>query len=326
MLKNFVQVTIRYMKAFLWPFDVAGRNGESVMKSFAKRVMSFVLISFAVCMSVLAGPSRLEALAVDDPYTALSKATTVYNGVDYRGEYNPLYYYLNYEDLRNAFGADPNKLVEHWVIFGKNEKRVANRLIGDNTDYIVPTGDTGVVIIAKTSHDNGGMSYEQEVQARSTAKQIAEAINNAATATSKSSSNSSSSKSTSKTKTIKDVEKVAYAAGIVRAYCDQGTFTTAGGINQTAYGVFVGGEYSSAGATRALGLILDYLGITWVHKNIGTFEDQYCQVIVDGKEGYGDGMKATAGYGKHPFEGGKEKDAVTYAKIRYKFDVATQRQ
>ncbi len=119
---------------------------------------------------------------------------------------------------------------------------------------------------------------------------------------------------------------MAYAAGIVRAYCDQGTFTTSGGINQTAYGVFVGGEYSSAGATRALGLILDYLGITWVHKNIGTFEDQYCQVIVDGKEGYGDGMQAAAGYGKHPYEGGKDKDAVTYAKIRYKFDVATQRQ
>ncbi len=303
------------------------------MKCFVKRVVSFVLISFAVCTMVLAGPSRLQVQAVDDPYTALSKATTVYNGVDYRGEYNPLYYYLNYQDLRDAFGADPNKLVEHWVIFGKKEKRVANRLIGDNTDYIVPTGDTGVVIIAKTSHDNGGMSYEQEVQARSTAKQIAEAINNAAEATSKSSSKSSSKsgddssgKSTKKTKDIKDVEKVAYAAGIVRAYCDQGTFTTSGGINQTAYGVFVGGEYSSAGATRALGLILDYLGITWVHKNIGTFEDQYCQVIVDGKEGYGDGMKAAAGYGKHPYEGGKDKDAVTYAKIRYKFDVATQRQ
>nr|MCR5156496.1 hypothetical protein [Butyrivibrio sp.] len=123
----------------------------------------------------------------------------------------------------------------------------------------------------------------------------------------------------------KDVEKVAYAAGVVKAYCDLGTYTTKGKIYRTAYGVFIGGEYSCAGATRALGLVLDYLGITWVHVNINTWADQYCRVIVDGKEGYGDAMIESAGYGKHPNEGGKASDAVTYAKIRYKFDVATQR-
>ena len=285
----------------------------------------------------------LKAEAVDDPYTALSKATTTYNGVNYAGEYNPLYYYLNYEDLRNAFGPDPNKLIEHWVIFGRNEKRVANRLIGDNTEYVVPTGDTGMVVVPKTNHDNGGMTYAQEVQARSIAKQIADAIIKATEpeepATNSTNSNSSangstntSSGTTARTSTaannknqVKEVEKVAYAAGIVRAYCDQGTFTTEGKIYRTAYGVFIGGQYSSAGATRALGLILDYLGITWVHKNINTWADQYCQVIVDGQEGYGDGISATAGYGKHPSEGGKEKDAVSYAKVRSKFEVKTQR-
>lgn len=290
------------------------------------------MLSLAVFAGVsFSGTATLEAYAADDPYTAFSKATTVYNGVDYKAEYNPLYYYLNYGDLRNAFGANPDKLVEHWVIFGKKEGRVANRLIGDSTEFVVPTGDKDVIVIPKTKHDNGGMTYDQEIQARNIAKQIAEAIENAADAgnssgTSSASSASSSSKSkTSKKKPIKEVEKVAYAAGIVKAYCNLGTYTTEGKIYRTAYGVFIGGEYSCAGATRALGLILDYLGISWVHKNINSWEDQWCQVIVDGKEGYGDGITATAGYGKHPNEGGNEKDVVSYSKIRYKFEVATEK-
>ena len=289
-----------------------------------------VLSAFALTLFIMFSEvCSLEIHAADDPYTAFSKATTVYNGVDYKSEYNPLFYYLNYADLRQAFGTDANKLIEHWVLFGKKEKRVANRLIGDSTEFVVPTGDEGVVVIPKTKHDNGGMTYDQEIQARSIAKQIAAAINNAAEAsdTSKSSSSSSSksSKSKSKTKEIKEVEKVAYAAGVVKAYCDLGTYTTEGKIYRTAYGVFIGGQYSCAGSTRALGLILDYLGINWVHKNINQWEDQWCQVIVDGKEGYGDPMIAAAGYGKHPNEGGNAKDAVSYAKIRYKFEVATQK-
>jgi hypothetical protein len=179
------------------------------------------------------------------------------------------------------------------------------------------------------------MTYDQEVIARSYAKQIAEGINKSIEAVNasknKSSSSSSSKKSSDSDKAksdknkVKDVEKVAYAAGIINAYCAQGTYTTEGKIYRTAYGVFVGGEYSCAGATRALGLVLDYLGITWVHKNANTWEDQWCQVIVDGKEGYADAITATAGYGKHPNEGGSEKDAVSYAKIRNKFDMASQR-
>lgn len=43
-------------------------------------------------------------------------------------EFNALYYYYNYQDLRDAFGMDPVKLLEHYNTFGKNEKRVANRM------------------------------------------------------------------------------------------------------------------------------------------------------------------------------------------------------
>lgn len=298
-----------------------------------KRALSIVLAVIAGIFIIGSDLSSITVQAADDPYVALSKATTKYNGVDYKNEYNPLYYYLNYQDLRDAYGTDANKLIEHWVVFGKKEKRVANRLIGDSTEYVVPTGDTGVVIIPKAKHGNGGMTYDQEVIARSYAKQIADGINKAIeevnASKSKSSSSSSSKKSSSSSSSdknkVKDIEKVAYAAGVINAYCAQGTYTTEGKIYRTAYGVFVGGEYSCAGATRALGLVLDYLGITWVHKNANTWNDQWCQVIVDGKEGYADAISASAGYGKHPNEGGSEKDAVTYAKIRSKFDMASQR-
>ncbi|MBR4640688.1 MAG: hypothetical protein IKO79_09015, partial [Butyrivibrio sp.] len=58
------------------------------------------MLSLAVFTGVsFSGTATLEAYAADDPYTAFSKATTVYNGVDYKAEYNPLYYYLNYADL-----------------------------------------------------------------------------------------------------------------------------------------------------------------------------------------------------------------------------------
>ena len=303
------------------------------MMLILKRALSIVLAVIAGIFIVGSDLSSLTVQAADDPYVALSKATTKYNGVDYKNEYNPLYYYLNYQDLRDAYGTDANKLIEHWVVFGKKEKRVANRLIGDSTEYVVPTGDTGVVIIPKAKHGNGGMTYDQEVIARSYAKQIADGINKAIeevnASKSKSSSSSSSKKSSSSSSSdknkVKDIEKVAYAAGVINAYCAQGTYTTEGKIYRTAYGVFVGGEYSCAGATRALGLVLDYLGITWVHKNANTWNDQWCQVIVDGKEGYADAITASAGYGKHPNEGGSEKDAVTYAKIRSKFDMASQR-
>ena len=267
-----------------------------------------IVISVFLAVCLIISPMYSAKASAADPYTALSKATRKYNGVDYSNEYNPLYYYLNYKDLRDAFGTDGNKLIEHYVVFGKKEKRVANKLIGDSTEYVVPTGKENMVIIPKTLHGNGGMTADQEVQARSIAKQIADGINQ--TATDK----------------VKDIEKVAYAAGIVRAYCDLGTYTTSGQMYRTAYGVFIGGQYSCAGSTRALGLILDYLGITWVHVNANTWDDQWCQVIADGQEGYGDAIKATAAYGKHPNQGGNKKDAISYSKIRKKFDVATQKK
>ncbi len=260
----------------------------------------------------------------EDTRKTLEKGTTKYNGVDYSKapyNYNPLYYYLNYADLREAIGPDPAKLVEHYALFGIKEKRVANKetVVGPVPDsgsfqYVVPSSQKtqkksdGMVVISGNVHSNGGMTRAQEVAARDVAYQIAKHVYEQVKP---------------KHDAYKDgdqIKMVAYATGIVNAYCNMGTFTTEGKIYRTAYGVFVGGEYSSAGATRALGLVLDYLDtmmtddppLKWVHINANKWDDQWCQVVCDKHEAYADAILPSAGYGKHPNEGGKKKDIKKY--------------
>lgn len=93
-----------------------------------------------------------------------------------------------------------------------------------------------------------------------------------------------------------DLDKVSAAAEIVAGYCRQGTASDSQD-SATAYGVFIKGEYSSAGATRALGLVLDCLGYSWQHINAGTSNYQWCQLTMDGQTGWADGQSGTAGYG-----------------------------
>jgi len=51
--------------------------------------------------------------------------TTMYNGVDYAGVYDPNYYLEHYADVRNAFANDGYALVAHFVNYGINEARQA---------------------------------------------------------------------------------------------------------------------------------------------------------------------------------------------------------
>jgi|GEM_PF-3063085 len=283
----------------------------------------------------------------EDTYNTLLKGTTVYNGVDYGAKYgyNPLYYFLNYNDLRIAYGADPAKLVEHYAIFGIKEKRVANAPItrgaqawSSSNEYIVPSNQLtkekkdGMVVIPDQIHNNGGMNRRQETEARSIARQLATNIyNQVMTVNSNSKKSSSKKKSTSTQPQIPEIEMVAYATGIVQAYCNAGRELTQDEVKKsgskvyrTAYGVFCAHEFTSAGATRALGLILDYLNdtiqqknpgaapIKWVHVNANTWNQQYCQIACNNHEAYADAIYGIAGYGKHPLEGGVDQDIQKY--------------
>ena len=61
----------------------------------------------------------------------------------------------------------------------------------------------------------------------------------------------------------------------------------------------VKGEYSCAGATRALGLVLDCMGYQWTHVNENQYGHQWCSLYMDGQLGFADGQIGLAGYGEH---------------------------
>lgn len=65
----------------------------------------------------------------------------VYNGVVYDDEFDPVYYSNAYADLKKAFGTDAAKLLEHWVVYGKKEGRIA---IASKATPVVIASGTGV--------------------------------------------------------------------------------------------------------------------------------------------------------------------------------------
>ena len=67
-------------------------------------------------------PAAVEAKQARD---AELSALKNYSGNN--AEFNAYYYYTNYKDLQDAFGADPDKLFDHYNRLGKSESRVANR-------------------------------------------------------------------------------------------------------------------------------------------------------------------------------------------------------
>lgn len=89
------------------------------------------------------------------------------------------------------------------------------------------------------------------------------------------------------------------AAQIVSYYCSFCNYTMEGADYRTPFGVFVKGEYSCAGATRALGLVLDCMGYQWTHVNENQYGHQWCSLYMDGQLGFADGQIGLAGYGEH---------------------------
>lgn len=100
-----------------------------------------------------------------------------------------------------------------------------------------------------------------------------------------------------------DLERVSQAAMAVSQYCSKAAYTTQGSDYSQAYGVFIKGEYSCAGATRALGMVLECMGYTWEHVNENQWTHQWCRLEMDGQVGWADGQLGWAGYGQHPVAG-----------------------
>ena len=96
-------------------------------------------------------------------------------------------------------------------------------------------------------------------------------------------------------------EQAAYAAALVSVFCEYSEYTTEGKYYREAWGPFVVGEYSCAGATRATGMVLDYLGISWTHANANQWTHQWCNITINGVKGWADGQIGEAGIGEYPY-------------------------
>ncbi len=97
-----------------------------------------------------------------------------------------------------------------------------------------------------------------------------------------------------------DLELIAAAATVIQTYVEKGHETSlVDGYNQP-FGTLVTGYSSCAGSTRALGLVLEYLGFEWYHINENQWSHQWCVVYdVDGQTAFADGsVLGIAGYGE----------------------------
>lgn len=124
-----------------------------------------------------------------------------------------------------------------------------------------------------------GLSAEQAAQADKIARNVANAILN---------------DSTKKT----DLDRVRAAAQFTAFCCSSCQY----GVDKeryyrTPYGVFISGVFTCSGSTRALGRILDYMGIDWDHANENQYTHQWCIVTLDGQRSWADGMAGMADYG-----------------------------
>ena len=199
--------------------------------------------------------------------TASAATKTMSDGTVFDAEY----YAATYPDVAQALGTDEAALYQHYVSFGKAEGRKPH---ADN--YV--SQDTIDAANAKHKYYKN-ITAEQAAAADAVAKQIADSImaNKAYTT---------------------DLQRVNAAAVTVASYCSQIPYgSDAAKWYRSPYGVFVGGVYTCAGSTRALGRILDYMGYSWEHTNENKNSHQWCIVTMDGQKGFADGMGGFAGYG-----------------------------
>ena len=97
-----------------------------------------------------------------------------------------------------------------------------------------------------------------------------------------------------------DFDKIAYAVNLVGSYMQNCTYgNDSDKYYRSPYGVFVAGVYTCAGATRAMGRVLEFMGYKWYHPGENQWDHQWVCVKVDGEYGWIDVQKnhAYMGFG-----------------------------
>lgn len=93
------------------------------------------------------------------------------------------------------------------------------------------------------------------------------------------------------------------AMGCVYSYYANGSYADSGSNYSIPYGVFVVGESSCAGVTRAMGLVLDCLGYEWEHINENQWSHQWVELTLsDGMKFFIDAQAGFMGETPHPYQ------------------------
>ncbi len=77
----------------------------------------------------------------------------------------------------------------------------------------------------------------------------------------------------------KSLKQIAFATDKVAEYYDKCSYDDTKVVNWSAWGVFIGKEASCAGATKALGMVLEQLGFEWEHMYEHSKGHQFCKVV-----------------------------------------------
>lgn len=135
------------------------------------------------------------------------------------------------------------------------------------------------IVLAHTYY-NDHISNEQAEQADTIAKAIAEKI-------------------LSNKSYTTDLQRVSAAVDIVASYARKCIYgADENKYYRTPYGVFISGNFTCAGTTRALGRVLDFMGYEYTHVNENEWLHQWNVLYMDGQIGYADGQGAV-GYGEY---------------------------
>lgn len=106
-----------------------------------------------------------------------------------------------------------------------------------------------------------------------------------------------------------DLQKVSAATQMVARYAMKGKYgADSQKYYRTPYGVFVSGNFTCAGTTRALGRVLYFMGFKWQHINENEWKHQWCVLYMDGQIGFADANvfpDGLIGYGEHEIAMGK---------------------
>lgn len=100
-------------------------------------------------------------------------------------------------------------------------------------------------------------------------------------------------------KNLSKLDRVRYAAATVQHFSDWAQYTSDAPEYGKPYGVFNRGVYTCAGCTRALGAVLECMGIQYTHVNESQWTHQWCEFKIDGKKYWADGQIGYAGAGEH---------------------------